>query len=108
MNVSRNIIQQVVDEIAQRFHPQMVVLFGSYAYGTPTQDSDVDLLVTMETRLSNVQQAVEIRKAINFPFPTDLLVRTPQQLEERLAIGDVFFQEIMTKGVRLYEVAARG
>ena len=108
MNVSRNIIQQVADEIVQRFHPQMVVLFGSYAYGTPTRDSDVDLLVMMETQLSNVEQAVEIRKAVDFPFPTNLLVRTPQQLEERLAKGDIFLQEIMTKGVRLYEAAARG
>ena len=108
VRINADLIQQVANEIAHRFHPQQVVLFGSYAYGTPTPDSDVDLLVTMETHLSNVQQAVEIREAIDFPFPADLLVRTPQQLEERLAIGDVFFQEIMTRGVRLYEANARG
>jgi predicted nucleotidyltransferase len=105
--ISPRIIQQVADDIARRFHPQQVILFGSCAYGTPTQDSDVDILVTMETQLPNVQQAVDIRKAIDFPFPTDLLVRTPQQLEERLAIGDVFFQEIMAKGVRLYEARVK-
>ena len=96
-------IQQVVDQIVERFHPYTVWLFGSFAYGTPTSDSDVDLLVSMDTPLRNVQQAVEIRKAIDFPFPVDLLMRTPQQIAARLALGDVFFREVLRKGVVLHE-----
>jgi predicted nucleotidyltransferase len=95
-------IADVVAHIVERFHPQQVVLFGSYAYGAPTPDSDVDLLVVMETLLRNVEQAVEIRKAIDCPFPVDLLVRTPQHIAERIALGDVFLREVLTKGVVLY------
>ena len=95
-------IADVVAQIVERFHPQQVVLFGSYAYGTPTLDSDVDLLVVMETPLRHVEQAVEIHKAVDFPFPVDVLVRTPQHLAERVALGDVFLREILTKGVVLY------
>jgi uncharacterized protein len=89
-------IRHVVDQIVERFHPAKIWLFGSFAYGTPTPDSDVDLLIAMDTALRNVQQAVEIRKAVAFPFPVDLLVRTPQQIAERLALGDVFFHEVLT------------
>ena len=95
-------IADVVAQIVERFHPQQVVLFGSHAYGTPTPDSDVDLLVVMETSLRHIEQAVEIRKAVDFPFPIDLLVRTPQHIAERIALGDVFLREVLTKGVVLY------
>jgi len=101
-------IQQVVQQIVERFRPQRVILFGSYAGGTPTADSDVDLLVTMETPLPNVEQAVAIRRAVDFPFPTDLLVRTPQQIAERLALGDVFLREVLTRGIVLYEAVDAG
>ena len=66
-------IHCVVDQIVERFHPSKIWLFGSFAYGTPTPDSDVDLLIAMDTSLRNVQQAVEIRKAVAFPFPVDLM-----------------------------------
>jgi predicted nucleotidyltransferase len=101
-------IRQVVQQIAARFQPRQVILFGSYAGGTPTADSDVDLLVTMETPLPNVEQAVAIRRAVNIPFATDLLVRTPQQIAERLALGDVFIREVLTRGIVLYEAADAG
>jgi predicted nucleotidyltransferase len=96
-------IQQVAQRIVERFHPQQVILFGSYAYGQPTPDSDVDLLIRMETPLRGVEQAVKIREAVDFPFPVDLLVRTPQQIAGRLALGDGFLREVLTKGVVLYE-----
>lgn len=96
-------IQRVVDQIVERFRPNKIWLFGSFAHGTPTSDSDVDLLVAMDTSLRNVQQAVEIRKAVDFPFPVDLLVRTPEQIAKRLALGDGFFHEVLTKGVVLHE-----
>ena len=91
-----------------RFHPHKVILFGSYAGGKPTADSDVDLLVAMKTPLPNVEQAVAIRREIEFSFPTDLLVRTPRQIAERLALGDVFMREVVTKGIVLYEAPDAG
>ena len=52
--------------------------------------------------MRNVEQAVEIRKAVDFPFPVDLLVRTPQHIAERVALGDIFLREVLAKGVILY------
>jgi predicted nucleotidyltransferase len=101
-------IREVVREIVERFRPRRVLLFGSYAYGEPTPGSDVDLLIEMDTPLRNVEQAVEIRMAVDFPFPADLLVRNPQQIAERLAMGDVFLQKVVTKGVTLYEADSAG
>jgi predicted nucleotidyltransferase len=96
-------IQRVLDQIVERFHPAKIWLFGSFAHGTSMADSDVDLLVAMDTPLRNVHQAVEIRKAVDFPFPVDLLVRTPKQIAERLALGDGFFRNVLSQGVVLYE-----
>ena len=101
-------IADVVAQIVEHFHPQQVVLFGSYACGTPTPDSEVDLLVVMETPLRHVEQAVEIRQAVDFPFPVDVLVRTPQHIAERVALGDVLLREVRTKGIVLYVTNAPG
>jgi predicted nucleotidyltransferase len=106
--VSREEICRAVERIVALFAPRQVLLFGSYAYGEPTPDSDVDLLVTMNTDLRPVDQAVAIRDAIEFPFPLDLLVRSPAQIEQRLALGDRFFREILDRGVVLYEATYAG
>jgi predicted nucleotidyltransferase len=100
---TREDIQQAVGRIVECFHPRKVILFGSHAHGSPARDSDADLLVIMETTLRNVEQAVAIRKAVNFPFAIDLMVRTPAQIAERLAMDDTFFKDILTKGIVLYE-----
>ena len=101
----REQIRQIARAIGRQFNPQKIYLFGSYAYGKPTPDSDVDLLVLMDTPLSNVEQAVQIRQAITMPFATDLLVRTPKQLSQRLEMGDDFMRDIVTRGTILYEAA---
>ncbi len=98
-------IRRVADAIARRFRPERIILFGSHARGTATADSDVDLLVIMDTAARPVDQAVAIREAVDLPFPADLLVRTPQQIEMRLAVGDPFITEIVREGVVLYEAA---
>ena len=98
-------IQTLAEEIARKFQPDKIVLFGSYAYGTPSRDSDVDLLVILKTKQRPPEQAVAIRRAVKCPFPLDLLVRTPEQVKERLHLGDYFLQEIMSQGKILYEAA---
>jgi len=95
-------IRTVVKQIAEKFQPEKIILFGSYAYGQPKPESDVDLLVVMETPLRNRKQAVQIARAIDYHFGLDLLVRSPQQLAERLALGDFFLQEVTEKGKVLY------
>ena len=98
-------IEEVVQEIVERFDPDRVVLFGSYAEGHPRPDSDVDMLVVMNTPLKETEQAVLICQSIEYHFGLDLLVRTPATIQRRLALGDPFLQEIMQGGRVLYERA---
>lgn len=97
-------IRALVQRIAERFQPEKIILFGSYAYGYPKPESDVDLLVVMDTPLRARQQRLEISRAVSpRPFPLDIVVRTPQELAERIALGDLFLGEITTRGKVLYE-----
>jgi predicted nucleotidyltransferase len=95
-------IRRYARQVAERFQPQKIILFGSYAYGTPHEDSDVDLLVVMPAA-NHVSQAVRIRLALPAPFPMDLLVRTPEKLRRRIEEGNWFLREITEKGKVLYE-----
>ena len=95
-------IRRVSDEIARRFHPERIILFGSYAYGTPTEESDVNLLVVMPFEGKSVRKAIEIETTLRAPFPMDLLVYTPDKLRERIALNDFFLREITEKGELLY------
>src|SRR5438445_6054301 len=70
-NVTMRVIQRYARAIAQEFDPDQIILFGSYAYGTPHEDSDVDLLVIMPARNQH-DQAVRIRYRLAAPFPVDL------------------------------------
>jgi predicted nucleotidyltransferase len=105
--VTMDQIEAVGRQIAERFSPERVILFGSYADGAPTQDSDVDLLVVMPTKGSSADQSVEIRLAVHSPFPMDVLVRTPEKVRERLEVGDPFMRRIMRRGKVLYEAHHR-
>jgi uncharacterized protein len=98
-------ITSIVRQIVERFDPERIVLFGSYAYGQPRPESDVDLLVVMETPLREMQQAVRICQSIDYHFALDLIVRTPATLARRLEIGDPFLREILDQGTVLYERA---
>ena len=102
--VTRQDIQATCDDIVREFAPLQVVLFGSYGYGTPTEYSDVDLLVIMEVPKSETRrQAAEIRERIHERFRLDLLVRSPEEIAYRLSHNDWFLREISEKGVVLYE-----
>jgi predicted nucleotidyltransferase len=102
--VSRAEIQAYADKIAERFHPEKIILFGSYAYGQPTEDSDVDLLVVMEHDKRNWEKATEISIQLEDPnFAMDLLVRPPSHIKKRLDEGDPFFSDIVSDGITLYE-----
>ncbi|HLQ45858.1 MAG TPA: nucleotidyltransferase domain-containing protein [Planctomycetaceae bacterium] len=101
--IARKKIQAFVDEVVRQFRPKRVVLFGSYAYGKPTQDSDVDLLVIMPHKEHSAVQAAEILKCIRASFPLDLIVRSPQTIRQRLRMDDFFITEILERGETLYE-----
>jgi predicted nucleotidyltransferase len=100
--VPRAVIRRFARQVAERFQPDKIILFGSHAYGTPHADSDVDILVIMPCR-NQLDQAVKISLAIDPPFPLDIIVRKPHNLEWRLAEGESFHTEIVTRGRVLYE-----
>ena len=101
--ITRSHIQNYAEQVARQFRPDKIILFGSYAYGRPTEDSDVDLLVIMPFEGRGAHKATEILLATDPRFPIDLLVRTPEQIRTRLRLGDFFIREITKKGKVLYE-----
>jgi len=103
--IPRATIDSLAEQISDLFHPQKIILFGSYAYGTPRPDSDVDVLVVIDTPISELEQAAEICRAIPYRFGLDLVVYTPRHLAQRLEWGDSFLQEITQRGEVLYESA---
>lgn len=95
-------IRRYARQIAERFKPNKIILFGSFAYGEPTEDSDVDLLVVMPCP-NHVTQAIRIRTALAAPFPMDLIVRSPQRLRQRIKENCWFLREITEQGIVLYD-----
>ncbi len=94
-------------EIADRFRPHKIILFGSHSHGAPHADSDVDLLVIMPAR-NMIDQSVRIRRATEHWFPLDLIVRTPEYVRRRIEDGDWFLREIVSTGKVLYESTDEG
>ena len=104
--ITQEDIQATCDDIVREFSPLQVILFGSYAYGTPKEDSDVDLLVVMDIPESETRrQAGEILQRIPYRFPMDLLVRSPEEIAYRTSYNDWFLREITEKGEVLYGCA---
>jgi predicted nucleotidyltransferase len=102
--VSMQEIRRYCDAIAAAFQPQRIILFGSYAYGEPTVDSDVDVMVVMpKSKRMGRRPSLRIREQIPADFPVDILVRDPAFVAERLREGDTFLQQIAEKGRVMYE-----
>jgi predicted nucleotidyltransferase len=96
-------LRPAVQRIVQELKPERVILFGSYAYGTPNPHSDVDLLVVMKTNASLKDRSWAVsRLLLPRPFPVDILVKTPKEVEKALESGDFFLKEILTRGKVLY------
>src|SRR5713226_3812093 len=100
-DIPMRLIRRFARQVAEQFEPDKIILFGSYAYGTPHADSDVDFLVVMPCR-NELDQAVRIRIAVDHQFPLDLIVRTPKNMQWRLEEGDSFLREITSRGKVLY------
>lgn len=101
--ISQAAIQHLADEIARLFDVERIVLFGSYAYGTPTEDSDVDLLVLMEFEGRAFDQEGVISRAVPHEFPRDIIVRTPADAARRYAQFDPLIRDAINRGRPLYD-----
>lgn len=103
--VSFDEILDVRDQIVREFRPQSMILFGSHARGTAHAESDVDLLVIMPFPGSPLRKAIDILRKIKHRFPLDLIVRTPDYIEQRKQMNDPFIIEILEQGKVLHETA---
>jgi uncharacterized protein len=102
--VTEEVLVEIVRRIVTALHPEKIILFGSYVYGTPSSDSDVDLLVILETRARPADRYVAVSRLIRpRPFPLDILVKTPDEIAQALEKGDSFIREIVARGRVLYE-----
>lgn len=96
-------IRDLSERIAREFAPERIVLFGSYAYGTPTEDSDVDLLVILPFEGKGLWKSLEILNRTNPRIPVDLLARRPEDTTRRYAEGDPLIREALDRGKVLCE-----
>lgn len=96
-------IELIARRVAERFRPEKIILFGSHAAGAADAGSDIDLLVVMNCPGRPLDQAVAIRQFLEHRQPLDIIVRTPAELERRLALGDWFLRGIVERGTLLYE-----
>jgi predicted nucleotidyltransferase len=102
--VDRAVIDEVVRRIVERVRPQKIILFGSYAYGRPHTDSDLDILVVMESELPRYKRAVPIYRALaGLLIPKDVLVYTPQEIESWSTVPQAFITTILKRGQVVYE-----
>lgn len=99
------VIQRILQKLIVEYVPQKVILFGSYAYGTPKPDSDIDLLIIKETSERFIDRWVMVQRILtgtHRSLPVETLVLTPEEIKNRLAIGDQFIEQILEKGNVLY------
>ena len=101
MDEMGKILNEIINRIANAFNPEKIIIFGSYAYGEPTNKSDIDILVIMNTDKKEIDRMIAVSKIIHEyhkKFDFDILVKTPKEIKERLKIGDPFIGEILSKG----------
>jgi predicted nucleotidyltransferase len=96
-------IAKISEKIVREFQPERIILFGSYAYGNPGPDSDVDFLVVLPFEGKGFWKALEILNRVAPEFSVDLLARRPEDTERRYAEGDPLIREALDHGKVLYE-----
>ena len=103
-DVTDALLSEMVSKIVKHFHPEKIILFGSRAWGEPTKESDLDILVVMDVDGSPIRKASEISRIARPRFlPMDIIVRTSDEIERRIKMGDPFIRRIMNHGKVLYE-----
>lgn len=95
-------IENVIDQIANRYSPEKIILFGSYAKNNPRPESDVDLLVVMKTN-SPIEHAIDILQNVEHHFRMDIIVKSGEEIERRISLGDFFLRDIIESGRVVYE-----
>ena len=101
--LDEEIIQEIKDRIIKNYDPQKIILFGSYADGTPHKDSDIDLLIIKESNLPPYKRARELRKILSdIIFPKDIIILNKSEFDRYKDVKGSFAYEISKKGRVLY------
>ncbi len=103
---AKTVLDRITEKIKREYQPEKIILFGSHAYGKPTRDSDIDLFIIKETKKRHIDRSVEVAEILdeeNREVALDLLVYTPGEIADRLAMGDDFIKIILNEGKILYE-----
>ena len=101
--VTEDLLTGLVQKIVDLFHPEKVVLFGSRAWGLPRPDSDIDLFVILQSDLPPASRSAELSLACRPPgLAVDFIVKTPDEVQHRLRIGDPFLRRILEQGRTVY------
>ncbi len=102
--VTVGLLKSIVQRIVAGVGPQKIILFGSYAYGNPSPDSDLDILVIMNTQERPAERVLAVSRLLRpRQFPMDILVRTPDEIKAAVEQNELFIQEILSRGKVLYE-----
>lgn len=99
------VILEIVEKLKKEYQPSQMILFGSYAYGQPDKDSDIDLLIIKDTPERPIDRRVTVTRIVSNPkrlVPFEPIVLTPQEVQERLEAGDQFLREVLDRGKVLY------
>lgn len=102
---AKEIIKMMVQKIRKYYHPEKIILFGSYAWGNPDKHSDIDLFIIKETKDRHIDRSVKVRDILdeeNGLFALDPIVYTPRETKVRLKLGDPFIGKIVKEGAVLY------
>lgn len=97
-------IQKVSNLIVKKFRPEKIILFGSFAWGKPSLDSDVDFMIIKKTKEDKHKDQISLGQILfGKSMPIDTLIYTPEEVQKRLSLGDFFIRNILEKGKILYE-----
>lgn len=96
-------IEDMARRIGRAANAHRVILFGSYARGTPTDDSDVDFMIIAESDLPRFKRSRKLYNMIKpYPFPMDLLVYTPDEIERGKKSAVSFVSQVLREGKIVY------
>jgi uncharacterized protein len=100
--VPMSVIEEFAKKVGETFGPEKIILFGSYAYGQPHEDSDVDLLLIYADE-KMPRQPLRVRSTLHPGFPLDVIIRSESEIDRRLSFNDSFVSEMIERGKVLYD-----
>ena len=101
--INSETMQEMIQCLIKLYKPESIYLFGSYAWGQPDEDSDLDFLIIIDTLSDRYKALVDGYKVLsNFEVPKDLLVVTPDEFKSRSQNASQFMHKIKYKGKQVY------